>query len=254
MGCCNGKEKKGQTAEVSESTSLLEAFSRPEWTSDKEAHSCFECHQAFDVVERRHHCRRCQNIFCGNCSRFQRPVLIFKMTNSVRLCEKCYDEVPSENEFISKHLPLLQEGETFSMGQLVGSRAVFLKISSDLTRLEYRNPGKIGNREAILLHDISSVDTDGMAFRIKTSKGKTLSFVCSTEKEQANWAVAVGEASRRVRAPALKDRVEQDRRKQRDRRRLFELTATKEKRKKERTANRQRISEKYGRRATAAGH
>lgn len=35
---------------------------------DEDAPDCYECRIPFDVVRRKHHCRRCRNVFCEKCS------------------------------------------------------------------------------------------------------------------------------------------------------------------------------------------
>lgn len=38
------------------------------WQSDVTCKQCNECHKNFSMLNRRHHCRCCGNIFCHNCS------------------------------------------------------------------------------------------------------------------------------------------------------------------------------------------
>lgn len=41
--------------------------SRPEWQADEEAPQCNRCGKAFSLLLRRHHCRHCGLVFCGEC-------------------------------------------------------------------------------------------------------------------------------------------------------------------------------------------
>mmetsp|Transcript_16109 Transcript_16109/g.21290 ORF Transcript_16109/g.21290 Transcript_16109/m.21290 type:complete len:275 (+) Transcript_16109:135-959(+) len=261
MGCCCGKSDGMDTSSRdpsrTESTPLLEAFAKPQYIDDTEAHGCFKCHQAFDMMERRHHCRRCQNVFCGKCSKYRRPVLIFDKQNPQRLCRQCYDEVPSENDFVARHLPLLKGGGTFAQRILVGKRPIFMKLSSDMSQLEYREPGKRGQTNTLPLHNIESVGAviydSPVTFQIVNKNGNTVKLDASNDRERDAWVSAIGEASHRVRAPNLKTKVESERRKQEKRRQLFESQAAKTQRKNERMANRQKIAQKYNLRGNQGG-
>jgi len=51
---------------------------RVDWIQDKDAASCISCGAAFTTFNRRHHCRRCGRVFCGNC------------------CERFYDNTSAE--------------------------------------------------------------------------------------------------------------------------------------------------------------
>lgn len=40
----------------------------PNWVSDEEALECMLCEAEFGILRRRHHCRQCGAVICGNCS------------------------------------------------------------------------------------------------------------------------------------------------------------------------------------------
>lgn len=40
----------------------------PSWQTDDSADECFLCHKNFSLFFRRHHCRKCGRVVCGNCS------------------------------------------------------------------------------------------------------------------------------------------------------------------------------------------
>jgi hypothetical protein len=60
-----------------------------EWVSDKERNNCSLCVQTFGMLKRKHHCRVCGEVVCGNCT-------VFKVVNDqdssaakVRVCKAC---------------------------------------------------------------------------------------------------------------------------------------------------------------------
>lgn len=81
--------------------------SSPEWEKDMLVQKCRECQRRFNLLLRRHHCRRCGRIFCDNCSSYKAlldpsqiahdPVLpVYIGTGSShRVCRSCFDAVNS---------------------------------------------------------------------------------------------------------------------------------------------------------------
>jgi len=226
---------------------LLEAFTKPEWVHDTEATTCFNCHQQFDLIERRHHCRRCQNVFCGKCSKYKRPVLLYQLNTPSRLCANCYEEVPQENEFIAHHLPLLQEGSTFTQKVMLGKKPVVMKLNTVTSALEYRELGKSGRAQNIFLHSVTSVGKDSsQGFQINIKGETAVVLQANSGKERDLWVTALSEASQRVRAPDLKTQVEMERRKQASRKKMFDFQMETNRKKEQRASQRQQIANKYG--------
>lgn len=64
---------------------------RPEWVPDEEAPECHGCARRFTFFKRRHHCRACGGVFCGDCStnRITIPRLDYA-TTEVRVCDQCW--------------------------------------------------------------------------------------------------------------------------------------------------------------------
>lgn len=58
----------------------------PVWVPDDEVKACTFCSTKFTVITRRHHCRQCGQIACGNCSNNKR---FLKGQGKVRVCGEC---------------------------------------------------------------------------------------------------------------------------------------------------------------------
>jgi hypothetical protein len=66
-------------------------FVGPRWIPDKESLNCTACLSEFDWWIRRHHCRNCGKIFCGNCSSYQSLLpYAFGIRDPQRVCESCH--------------------------------------------------------------------------------------------------------------------------------------------------------------------
>lgn len=61
----------------------------PEWLPDHETDSCMACDTLFTLIKRRHHCRSCGKIFCGECCR-QKAKLLYLDSKEARVCTNCY--------------------------------------------------------------------------------------------------------------------------------------------------------------------
>lgn len=59
------------------------------WVPDSLAEKCYSCQAYFTLVLRRHHCRRCGNVFCDECSSARIPLISAGFHTPVRVCGKC---------------------------------------------------------------------------------------------------------------------------------------------------------------------
>jgi len=65
-------------------------FTAPIMIPDNHVALCQLCNVEFTFVNRRHHCRACGNVVCGDCSSQKAP-LRYKNWDSERVCDKCFD-------------------------------------------------------------------------------------------------------------------------------------------------------------------
>lgn len=62
----------------------------PIWVPDQLAQTCSCCDIGFNIFRRRHHCRNCGQIFCGDCSKYTMIIPRWGYNGPVRVCESCY--------------------------------------------------------------------------------------------------------------------------------------------------------------------
>ncbi|CAG8612274.1 8636_t:CDS:2 [Ambispora leptoticha] len=90
--------KEADDAEVLFSGHATGPPSKNHWKPDSAAMKCSMacCPREFGLFERRHHCRRCGDIFCGtHCSHYIRldQNSNFNLAGSAsRVCDRCYEE------------------------------------------------------------------------------------------------------------------------------------------------------------------
>lgn len=75
----------------------------PTWIPDELVNTCSLCAQLFNLIRRRHHCRRCGNIFCHQCSNNFVSLKCFGYAKPVRVCNRCL--VLHEQSLLSQHVP-----------------------------------------------------------------------------------------------------------------------------------------------------
>lgn len=64
----------------------------PIWVPDQDVVECRCCNAQFTLFRRRHHCRACGQIFCGDCSKFFKELRSFGYSGKVRVCESCFNQ------------------------------------------------------------------------------------------------------------------------------------------------------------------
>lgn len=60
----------------------------PVWLPDSDTSSCMSCNCAFTLIKRRHHCRSCGKIFCGDCCG-SKAKLLYLDNKEARVCSDC---------------------------------------------------------------------------------------------------------------------------------------------------------------------
>ncbi|XP_027056183.1 pleckstrin homology domain-containing family F member 2-like isoform X1 [Pocillopora damicornis] len=65
------------------------------WVPDSEASTCMHCFKSkFTALNRRHHCRKCGGVVCGNCST-KKFLLPAQSSKPLRVCDNCYNVLSS---------------------------------------------------------------------------------------------------------------------------------------------------------------
>lgn len=68
------------------------------WVQDSSVDACTHCHTRFTLITRKHHCRKCGNIFCGACSGHKSTIPSYVphtpfYDTTTRVCDVCYVEL-----------------------------------------------------------------------------------------------------------------------------------------------------------------
>ncbi|XP_033236293.1 hepatocyte growth factor-regulated tyrosine kinase substrate isoform X2 [Drosophila pseudoobscura] len=79
---------KGHTfPEMKEADAMFTADTAPNWSDGK---VCHRCRVEFTFTNRKHHCRNCGQVFCGQCTAKQCPLPKYGIEKEVRVCDGCF--------------------------------------------------------------------------------------------------------------------------------------------------------------------
>lgn len=73
--------------ELKEADAMFASDVAPEWADGE---CCHRCRVAFGVLQRKHHCRNCGQVFCAQCSSKTSTLPKYGFEKEVRVCEGCY--------------------------------------------------------------------------------------------------------------------------------------------------------------------
>lgn len=118
---------------LKESDAMFLADTAPEWA---DSDVCHRCRVAFSLVQRKHHCRACGQVFCSQCSSKVSTLPKFGIEKEVRVCEACYEQVnkPSTAQTKETDLPFEYINSSLAQQQQVPPRksAAELQEEEDL--------------------------------------------------------------------------------------------------------------------------
>ncbi|XP_064462883.1 hepatocyte growth factor-regulated tyrosine kinase substrate-like isoform X3 [Ornithodoros turicata] len=77
---------------LKESDAMFSADQAPDWADGE---CCHRCRVQFSLVQRKHHCRNCGQIFCQKCSSQAAPIPRYGIEKEVRVCEACFEKLSS---------------------------------------------------------------------------------------------------------------------------------------------------------------
>ncbi|XP_065882636.1 zinc finger FYVE domain-containing protein 21-like [Dysidea avara] len=87
----------------------------PPWLPDEKVRRCLNCNEEFTtLLRRKHHCRRCGQVFCGTCVS-KLPVYRMGFVDPQCVCKKCEATCKAEEDFYEHHLKVLCKGAKFCL-------------------------------------------------------------------------------------------------------------------------------------------
>ncbi|ESO94559.1 hypothetical protein LOTGIDRAFT_118151, partial [Lottia gigantea] len=75
---------------LKEADAMFMAEKAPEW---KDSDVCTRCRVQFGMMQRKHHCRACGEIYCNKCSAKSSIIPKYGIEREVRVCDSCYESI-----------------------------------------------------------------------------------------------------------------------------------------------------------------
>ncbi|KJE91537.1 hypothetical protein CAOG_02665 [Capsaspora owczarzaki ATCC 30864] len=189
----------------------------PGWRADTTCNACMACNEGFSFFVRRHHCRRCGDLFCSSCCENELQVMRLGYQDPVRVCKACKPKVERENEFFRLYLKVIQKGDVFDLHRGNSAIPVLLQLSSterDLVITQLKTDPDTRKRSidtsssAIVeslpieaLVEVRQVRRQPNAagdradtFVLKFSSGGEFEFSCEDKKQRAVWTTSLRRA------------------------------------------------------------
>lgn len=202
---------------------ILPGEQYPTWIKDADAKYCFNCEIKFSMTERRHHCRRCRNVFCTGCSAHKSAIVAYGMEDDVKVCEACKSELQTENFYLRIQKPIISRGENFKRYRMMGMSSYIckLRLVNDET-LAYDGDGK-PEPEHIELASIQKIIMTNLTTFELVTQAKSYAFEADSITTLKTWTEALNLAVRLAKEPPIRQRVEDDRRRKLELRRKGKL-------------------------------
>ena len=94
----------------------------PAWAPDDNFRACVGCNTMFGLFNRKHHCRRCGGVFCGDCATEKVIPMRLRFIDPVRMCGKCQKVARWENDYFNNYQMKLKTGEQLIVETETGGR------------------------------------------------------------------------------------------------------------------------------------
>ncbi|XP_017759321.1 PREDICTED: hepatocyte growth factor-regulated tyrosine kinase substrate isoform X2 [Eufriesea mexicana] len=115
---------------LKESDAMFIAVTAPAWA---DGDVCHRCRVSFGMVQRKHHCRACGQVFCSQCSSKVSTLPKFGIEKEVRVCEVCYEQVnkPSTTQIKEADLPAEYLNSSLAQQQQVPPRKTAAELQEE---------------------------------------------------------------------------------------------------------------------------
>lgn len=180
----------------------------PTWMKDDETDFCMGCDSKFTFRDRKHHCRRCRSIFCKNCTLNNSKILLYSISEDVRVCDACYHLLPEENRYVQELRPMLHRSNMFKKSIRMGltTKVVTLRMMSDDKTLVYDDDTR-AEPTVINLNEVERINVTTLkAFELFTDS-KSFQFIADNQDVQKAWVEALKIAIKNAREPPLREKV-----------------------------------------------
>jgi len=158
-------------------------------------------------------------VFCSACTSVKAAILLYNIREEVRVCLRCFAELPEENRYFLTTLPVLQRGETFvqkgtSLLESFSSskNIVTIRLEQDRSTLSSTSE-KTREVRHLSVEEIASITLKSLKqFEIVTNEGNKFRFEGDDSTSLKSWVECLRAVIAMKQKPSLKQRIETERR------------------------------------------
>jgi len=185
----------------------------PRWIKDHEVSMCMGCSKNFSkITRRRHHCRSCGRVICGECSE-HKISLQYEPTKPQRVCFKCYEILVGRDKLDADKKGVLEvQADEVTGNSLLADYILYCEgekkknfskmwcvLSPDLVIYIFAAHQDIKAHSTIPLpgYIVKEVHINEHKFTFKLSQAKKVMYFSLKEKVQMKrWMFAISQASK----------------------------------------------------------
>lgn len=108
---------------------MIDSLAAPQWIDNSESSLCSRCRDPFTVLNRRHHCRSCGQLFDQKCSSKTIALPHFGINTPVRVCDGCHKKVSSGDKSTKRRNSYDSVSSSTSGNPLFPARSTSLRKS-----------------------------------------------------------------------------------------------------------------------------
>lgn len=117
--------------ELKEADAMFTSDTAPDWVDGE---VCDRCRTAFSFTQRKHHCRNCGQVFCGQCSSKTSTLPKYGIEKEVRVCDGCFEALQKPTASAasaSTDLPAIYLSSTLGeLNEFIVNKTIIKSISS----------------------------------------------------------------------------------------------------------------------------
>lgn len=173
------------------------------WLPDDAVKKCVGCKKSFTFSRRKHHCRACGRLFCGDCSNKKVELPHMNLKGEQRACDYCFKVETKRLYWNTKGIPILQQGAIMSIIGRFTSDSRIIKLSDNHQTIEILDPNSKKLKDSFSLKSMDTIVSGKTTNNLKKSKNalssqcfacvgsKTYEFEAGDKKTKQEWVKAL---------------------------------------------------------------
>eukprot|EP00483_Globobulimina_turgida_P009577 UN09596 len=145
------------------------------WLPDDATKNCVGCKKSFTFSRRKHHCRACGRLFCGDCSTDKIELPHRGLKGQQRVCAYCFSIEKQRLYWNTKGVPALQSGSIMLIHNRFSSDSRLIKLSDNQQTIEILESNGKKLKDSFSLNSCDHIVSGKTTANLKKAKNVTAS-------------------------------------------------------------------------------